>query len=197
MTQNKNNEIDDLDKPATADTSIYDTSQTDLYDRTRRRIMWMIPNGLFMLGTKTQTSINLMTLSWVTQVSSEPKIVVISCEKESLSYKNIKDSSCFAISILTKADKKPAIVFAKPAIHDDKENTLSGYNYLEGEITKCPIISIACAYLEFKVTEIKEFESHCAIFGEVVNAKELFASEQRVTKDMILSMQDTKMNYGG
>jgi flavin reductase (DIM6/NTAB) family NADH-FMN oxidoreductase RutF len=169
----------------------------EAYDRLRRRIMWLIPNGIFMLGTKGLNDLNLMTLSWMTQVAAEPKAVVISCEINSLSYKNIKITKNFVVSILNKEDKKPAIVFAKPAVYDPIESTLSGFKFFKSENTGCPVISSAVAYLEFEVIESREFESHAAIFARVINAKELMEPGVKLTKEIILSMQDTKMNYGG
>jgi flavin reductase (DIM6/NTAB) family NADH-FMN oxidoreductase RutF len=167
------------------------------FDKLRRRVMWLIPNGIFLLGTRHEDQMNLMTLSWMTQVSSEPKVVIISCEKRSLSFELISKSKNFSVSFLEKNNKKPSLIFAKPAVLDKTLNTLSQYEYFEAKLTKTPVLSSACAYMEFGAVDFKELDSHVVVYGEVLNAVELFDGSNKITKESILSMQDTKMNYGG
>jgi flavin reductase (DIM6/NTAB) family NADH-FMN oxidoreductase RutF len=44
----------------------------DTYDRTRRRVLWMLPMGLYVLGSRSGERRNLMTINWVMQISVHP-----------------------------------------------------------------------------------------------------------------------------
>ena len=46
----------------------------DTYDRLRRRVLWSMPSGLYVVGTRAEDRRNLMTISWVTQVAMSPKL---------------------------------------------------------------------------------------------------------------------------
>src|SRR5262249_32523772 len=52
----------------------------EAYDRLRRRVLWAMPSGLYVLGTRGATQRNLMTLNWATQVAVDPKLVAVSVE---------------------------------------------------------------------------------------------------------------------
>jgi flavin reductase (DIM6/NTAB) family NADH-FMN oxidoreductase RutF len=45
------------------------------YDKLRRRVLWTMPSGLYVLGTRAGERRNGMTVNWVTQVSSDPKLL--------------------------------------------------------------------------------------------------------------------------
>ena len=58
--------------------------QKEEYDKLRRRVLWKMPYGLYVVGSRSGIERNLMTLNWATQVSFEPKLVGISVEKDRL-----------------------------------------------------------------------------------------------------------------
>ena len=52
------------------------------YDKLRRRVLWKMPSGLYVLGSHaTGERRNGMTINWVTQVSFDPKLVGVSVER--------------------------------------------------------------------------------------------------------------------
>jgi len=50
------------------------------YDRLRRRVLWKLPTGLYLLGSRAGQRRNLMTLNWAMQVSVDPKYLAVSVE---------------------------------------------------------------------------------------------------------------------
>ena len=54
-----------------------DGADPEEYDRLRRRVLWTMPSGLYVVGSRDGDRRNLMTLNWATQVSSAPKLLGI------------------------------------------------------------------------------------------------------------------------
>jgi len=54
------------------------------YDRLRRRVLWKLPTGLYLLGSRAGESRNLMTLNWAMQVSLDPKYLAVSVEQSAV-----------------------------------------------------------------------------------------------------------------
>ena len=55
--------------------------QHDEYDRLRRRVLWKMPYGLYVVGsTDGAERRNGMTINWVTQLSFDPKLIGVSID---------------------------------------------------------------------------------------------------------------------
>ncbi len=69
------------------------------YDQIRRRVMWAMPHGLYLLGSRSGDRRNLMTTTWVTQVSHDPKLVGASVEREALTHElDSERQRCFGLA---------------------------------------------------------------------------------------------------
>lgn len=44
--------------------------QKDEYDRLRRRVLWSLPSGLYVVGSRSGIKRNLMTINWSTVCST-------------------------------------------------------------------------------------------------------------------------------
>ena len=51
-------------------------ADAEAYDKLRRRVLWTMPSGLYVIGSRHGDRLNLMTANWVTQVSFDPKRVL-------------------------------------------------------------------------------------------------------------------------
>ena len=67
----------------------------EAYDRLRRRILWSMPSGLYVLGTRGSGRRNLMTCNWATQVAVDPKLVAVSVESAALSHALLPQTGSF------------------------------------------------------------------------------------------------------
>ena len=67
-----------------------DGADPDEYDRLRRRVLWKMPSGLYVVGaTDRGERRNGMTLNWATQVSFEPKWLGVGVERDAFTHELI------------------------------------------------------------------------------------------------------------
>jgi flavin reductase (DIM6/NTAB) family NADH-FMN oxidoreductase RutF len=161
------------------------------YDKLRRRVLWTMPSGLYVVGSRHGDELNLMTLNWATQLSFEPKLVGIGVEPAAVTHRLIADAGLFSVSIIDREDRAIVRKFVKPVEHDAAARTLNGFGYVE-KATGAPILAQAVAWLDCRLTQTVTTGSHTLFVGEVVDAG--FSKDEATP---VLRMEDTRMNYGG
>jgi flavin reductase (DIM6/NTAB) family NADH-FMN oxidoreductase RutF len=166
-------------------------AEPDEYDRLRRRVMWKMPTGLFVIGSRAGERRNLMTANLVVQVSHDPKLVAVSVEKDAVTNGLISEGGVFTVNIIDREDRAIVRKFTKPVEVDVDAKTLNGFPFHDGR-TGAPILDQAMAVLECEVRNAVELGSHTLFIGEVVDA-----AFQKPEDTEVLRMEDTRMNYGG
>jgi flavin reductase (DIM6/NTAB) family NADH-FMN oxidoreductase RutF len=161
------------------------------YDRLRRRVLWSLPYGLYVVGSRAGERRNGMTVNWVTQVSFEPKLVGIGVEHGALTHELISEGGVFALCTVAREDRAIVRKFTKPVEVDLDAMTLNGFGFREG-VTGAPILLGSPAYLDCEVRQAVEVGNHTFFIGEVVDAA--FQGDEDTE---VLRMEDTRMNYGG
>jgi len=170
-----------------------DGADPDEYDRLRRRVLWKMPSGLYVVGsTDKGERRNGMTLNWASQVSFEPKWLGIAVEREAFTHELIGAGGVFALCLIDREDRAVVRKFTKPVEVDLAARTLNGFPYLDGPATTAPVLAQSVAYIECEVRQAVEVGNHTLFLGEIVNAAFLKDEETPV-----LRMEDTRMNYGG
>jgi flavin reductase (DIM6/NTAB) family NADH-FMN oxidoreductase RutF len=165
----------------------------DEYDRLRRRVLWKMPYGLYVVGaTDKGERRNAMTLNLAAQVSFDPKWLGISVEREAFTHELISAGGVFALCLIDREDRAIVRKFTKPVVVDLTAQTLNEFPYLDGPVTGAPVLAQSVAYAECEVRQPVEIGDHTLFLGEVVNAAFLKDEETPV-----LRMEDTRMNYGG
>jgi flavin reductase (DIM6/NTAB) family NADH-FMN oxidoreductase RutF len=168
-------------------------SDPDDYDRLRRRVLWKMPSGLYVVGsTDKGERRNGMTLNWATQVSFDPKWVGIGVEREAVTHELITAAGVFALCLIDREDRAIVRKFTKPVEVDLGERTLNGFPYIDGPVTGAPVLAQSVAYVECEVRQAVEVGNHTLFLAEIVNAA--FLKDEDTP---ILRMEDTRMNYGG
>jgi flavin reductase (DIM6/NTAB) family NADH-FMN oxidoreductase RutF len=163
----------------------------DEYDRLRRRVLWTMPYGLYVVGSRAGSALNLMTLNWATQVSFEPKLLAISVEKAAFTHELIAAEGVFALSVIDREDRAIVRKFTKPAELDAEASTLNGFLFRTGA-SGAPILEQAVAFIDCEVRQTVDCGGHDLFIGEVVDAGFTKAEDTAV-----LRMEDTRMSYGG
>jgi flavin reductase (DIM6/NTAB) family NADH-FMN oxidoreductase RutF len=163
----------------------------DEYDKLRRRVLWKLPYGLYIVGSRAGEKINGMTLNWATQVSFDPKLVAISVENEAYTNELISKGNAFSLNIIARDDRAIVRKFVKPVEVDKDARTLNGFGYHEAK-TGCPILDLAVAYLDCTLWKAVPTGTHTLFIGEVVDCGFLQDEDKPV-----LRMEDTRLNYGG
>ncbi len=161
------------------------------YDKLRRRVLWSMPSGLYVVGSRSGARRNLMTLNWATQAAFEPKMLAISVEKTAITHQLIDEAGVFTVNLIDREDRAIVRKFVKPVEIDLEAGTANGFPFHDGR-TGAPILDQAMAYLECEVRQAAEVGKHTLFVGEVVDANFLKPGDTGV-----LRMEDTRMNYGG
>ncbi len=168
-----------------------DGQEPEEYDKLRRRVLWTMPSGLYVLGTRAGDRRNGMTLNWATQVSFDPKVVAVSVEKTAFSHELLAEGGVFALSIVDREDRAIVRKFTKPVEVDLEAKTLNGFAFHDGT-SGAPVLDQAAAYVDCKVRQQVDVGDHTLFLGEVVDA-----GFQKPEDTGVLRMEDTRMNYGG
>lgn len=161
------------------------------YDRLRRRVLWSMPTGLYVVGSRAGERRNGMTCSWAVQVSTSPKQLAVSVEKAALTHELIAEGGVYAVSVLAREDRALVRRFVKPVEVDAAARTLNGFPYTEAE-TGAPILEAAVAWADCRVRQQLDAGSHTVFVGEVAGA-----GFRRPEDTPVLRMEDTRMSYGG
>lgn len=172
----------------------------DDYDRLRRRVLWSMPSGLYVVGTRAARRRNLMTISWVTQVAMQPKLVGIGVESGAVTHELLETGRVFALSLLPRSQRAVVRRFVKPVTEVVVDDT-TGAGTMQGEpvhiaTTGAPLLDGAVAWLDCEVRHVLALGSHSWFVGEVVDCGEA-PGDPSASDAGILRMEDTRMNYGG
>jgi len=85
------------------------------YDKLRRRVMWTMSSGLYVIGSRAGERRNAMTLNWATQVSAEPrKLVAIGVQKDAYTHELIVEGGVFTLCVIDREDRAIVRKFTKP-----------------------------------------------------------------------------------
>jgi flavin reductase (DIM6/NTAB) family NADH-FMN oxidoreductase RutF len=183
----------------------------DGYDRMRRRVLWSMPSGLYVVGTRAAGRRNLMTISWVTQVAMSPKLVGIGVESGAVTHELLVEGGVFALSLIPRSQRALVRRFAKP-VSESLVDDATGVGEMQGQSvfsasTGAPILDLAVSWLDCEVRHALALGSHTWFVGEVVDCGEAAGAPSGDpgsgdpgsggTDAGVLRMEDTRMNYGG
>lgn len=167
-------------------------------DRLRRRVLWSLPTGLYVVGSRSGDRWNLMTANLCVQVAVEPALVAVAVDASSVTARLVRDGGCFSVSLLARADRAVVRRFVKPVpaadvVLDEGGDALSmaGEDVLVGR-TGAPVLARAVAWLDCALRHRLALGSHDLCVGEVVAVG---GPEEDLPP--VLRMEDTRMHYGG
>jgi flavin reductase (DIM6/NTAB) family NADH-FMN oxidoreductase RutF len=161
------------------------------YDKLRRRVLWTLPYGLYVIGSRAGERRNGMVLNWASQVAFEPKLLAISVEHGALTHELVTAGGAFSLCTIDREDRAIVRRFTKPVDVDLGALTMNGFPFHDGR-TGVPILDGSPAWLECEVRSAVEVGGHTLFIGEVVDA-----GFQKPEETPVLRMEDTRMNYGG
>lgn len=164
--------------------------------RHRRRVLWALPTGLYLVGTRAGEEVNLMTANLVVQVCVEPKLVAVALERDSRTARLAAAGGAFTVSLLERAQRDVVRRFVKPVGHEDVERAadgtvmaMSGHQVTEVGPGGVPVLAGAAGFLSCTLVRQEELGSHALCVGEV--------GEVGGEPSEVLRMEDTRMHYGG
>jgi flavin reductase len=128
----------------------------------QRRIFGRFATGVTVLSTIADKETWGMTANAVTSLSLEPPLVLVAVVRNSATDGYLKASRCFALNILTAAQKHLSTRFSGPGPRD--------FSDLETKtaVTGCPILVDAMGWVDCRVVDIFTGGDHEIFVGEIV-----------------------------
>lgn len=153
----------------------------------KKKVLRLIPYGLFVATSRADQKFGAGTINWVTQTSFTPPLVVAAIKVDSTLHEVITISRVFALHALGKNQKDMATAFFKGA--QPMGDSLNGFRFENGT-TGAPILLDAPAWFECRVVDEIRRGDHTIFVGEVVEAGSRRDEEP-------LTLRDTGFFYGG
>ncbi|MGR3310111.1 MAG: flavin reductase family protein [Candidatus Brocadiales bacterium] len=126
-----------------------------------------IPSPVAVVTTKTRDKVNGLTVAWVSQVSFNPPLIMVTIATKNFSYELMKESGIFAVNILTKDQISLGKHFSSSSGRDTDK--FEGMTY-DTKKTGSPILKDVYSYLDCKVVSTHDAGDHVIFVGEVLDA---------------------------
>ncbi|MEO8635158.1 MAG: flavin reductase family protein [Gemmatimonadales bacterium] len=134
-----------------------------------------LTNGVYVVGVAHGEQRGAFTAAWITQVSFEPLLLVLSINPAHASFPLLTASGTFAVSVLGHGQLDLARQFGTQSARDvDK---LAHQRWQAG-LAAAPVLSDAIAYLECRVVTRHPAGDHELVVGQVVGGR-LMGAEGR------------------
>lgn len=134
--------------------------------------------GLYLLTTCHEDKVNGMIVSWATQVSYDPPMILVAVHPNRYSHHLIQKSNHFALHVLENTQKE---LIERMQGSDPKEKFKD--IYWQTSQTGCPLINDCLAWFECRVTNQFQPGNHTLFTGQVINAKLLSSGTSLSTFD--------------
>jgi len=134
--------------------------------------------GIYVLTTFHRQEINGMIVSWVSQISYEPALIMVAIHPDRYSHRLIELSGYFALHVLAKEQTDFLARFKGP----DPVEKFSSIEWLRGK-TGCPVLKDCVAYLECRVEAKYTPGNHTLFLGEVLHGRAVSSGNPMSTLD--------------
>jgi flavin reductase (DIM6/NTAB) family NADH-FMN oxidoreductase RutF len=154
----------------------------------RKKTLRMFSNGVYIITSASGVSYGGATITWVSQASFSPPLVMAAIRKESNVFRCMDDSKVAAIHLVACDQKDVAQRFFTPT---KVENGCMNTEPFRLGRTSVPILQNAPAYVECRVRHVfDEVGDHAIVILEVIEAE----CNQGVRP---LTVAESPWQYGG
>jgi flavin reductase (DIM6/NTAB) family NADH-FMN oxidoreductase RutF len=156
--------------------------------KTKKDTLRLITNGIYVLTSRNANDYGVATVTWVSQVSFQPPLVMAALRKDGNVFRCLSVSG-FAVLHIVGAEQQD---LAQKFFSATKESNgfLNGEPFIEGK-TFAPVLKNLGAYLECKVVDTcQDYGDHAIVILEVVEA-----GNQGTVKPLVVN--DSPWKYGG
>jgi flavin reductase (DIM6/NTAB) family NADH-FMN oxidoreductase RutF len=153
----------------------------------KKRALELVTYGLYVAGTRRGEQKHAVMVTWLTQASFDPPLIVLALLKGAVSTEMVVETGEFSVNIPAADQLEFARTFIKRRPHEG--DRLGGYEFYT-KTTGCPIFKDALAFVECRVVTHVDYGDHLLMVAEVVDA-----GVHREGEPLIL--RGTKMHYAG
>jgi len=135
----------------------------------KRETLRMVPNGLFILTSRSGATCGAAVVAWLSQASFRPPLLMAAIRRQSRVLECLLQSGAAAIHILGTEQEEIAQKFFAPT--KASSHMINGEPFTNGD-TSAPILQNLPAYLECCLDQVVEIGGdHVVVILEVVAAK--------------------------
>ena len=156
----------------------------------KRQVLRRIPYGMFVMTAIGGGKCAASTLTWLSQCSFHPPLVMVGVQSNSLMHDAIESSGALAVNFLAGHQREVAEKFFRPP-EDVASGRLHGMRYEPGPETGSPLLTDLPDWIELRVTDRVARGDHTVYVCEVVGA-----GARRPDFPPLL-LASTPWNYGG
>lgn len=156
--------------------------------KVRQKTLRMLSNGVYVLTSRSEDRYGAATVTWVSQVSFKPPLIMAAVRRQSNVFKCLEESRFAALHIVGKGQQEIARRFFFPT--DASSGAINGEPVVEGK-TSAPVLTSLPAHIECQVERVMDTEGDHALV--ILRAVEAECGEQVRP----LTIADTPWEYGG
>src|SRR5436853_814656 len=156
--------------------------------KVKQKTLRMLSNGVYVLTSRSEDRYGAATVTWVSQASFKPPLIMAAVRTESNVFKCLAESRSAVLHVVGDRQQEIARRFFFPT--HAVGGTINGEAFMEGR-TAGPVLPNLPAYIECKVERIVDTDGdHAVVILRVVEAE---------CRDQVrpLTMADTPWVYGG
>ena len=156
--------------------------------KARQKTLRMLSNGVYVLTSCSEGRYGAATVSWVSQASFKPPLIMAAVRRESKVFKCLAESRSAALHIVGDRQQEIARRFFFPT--QAECGTINGEAFTEGKIP-APVLSNLPAHVECELERIVDTDGdHAVVILRVVEAE----CREQVRP---LTIAESPWEYGG
>jgi flavin reductase (DIM6/NTAB) family NADH-FMN oxidoreductase RutF len=156
--------------------------------KSKQQVLRSFSNGMYVITSRDGERVGAATITWVSQVSFKPTLIVAAIRPESNVFACLSKSKCAAIHVLDQQQQDVARKFLSATTATD--GMINGEPFISGK-TSAPILSNSAAHVECLVRQLIDLKGdHTMVILEVVEA-----AAAREFKPLLIA--DSPWRYGG
>jgi flavin reductase (DIM6/NTAB) family NADH-FMN oxidoreductase RutF len=157
-------------------------------EKVKQKALRLLSNGVYVLTSRSADRYGAATVTWVSQASFRPPLVMAAVRRESKVFQCLVESGYAVLHVVSSRQQEIARRFFFPT--HAVCGTINGEAFMEGR-TAAPVLPNLPAYVECRLERIVDTEGdHAVVILRVVEAD----CREKVRP---LTMADTPWQYGG
>lgn len=156
--------------------------------KVKQKTLRLLSNGVYVLTSRSEDRYGAATVTWVSQASFKPPLIMAAVRRESNVFKCLAESGFAVLHIVGDRQQDVARRFFSPT--HATCGTINGEVFMEGR-TAAPVLPTLPAHIECELERIVDTEGdHAVVILRAVEAD----CRERVRP---LTMAETPWKYGG